>query len=256
MKLDILKFAYRSAPVSADQAIQFMANRTKKAGVDIELKIFGNALVHASRNKALAGIRPDADYVLFVDDDMCPLPRAALDLMEHERPVVSALCTTRIPPVELAARLWHEPSQQFVPFDQLREDRLFSGQLAVGAAFLMVQRPVIDQLVEYYLSAQDWLDERRRELDRLRVRSEFRENEQARKAEIRRARYVKEQYVRVFDFPVGDDEIQLGEDICLSRRLIALKIPVAIDTQVSVGHIGEYSYGPWDVLHEYAERVA
>ncbi len=224
-----------------------MLDATKEAGHDVRDFLYGNALIHKSRNTALTKVRDGTEYVFMIDDDMVPQANALLAMMQHDLPVVSAACTTRVPPVEIAAKLYHAESDQFVPLDDLRPNTLLKGPFAVGAACVLFQRKVLDQLIEYFLSARDWMDENRRLLDRLHVRAENREKERRRKEDIRRANYANERAVRVFDFPINDAELQLGEDICVARKLIALGVPVAIDTRVMVGHMGEYPYGVWDL---------
>jgi hypothetical protein len=240
----------RAASSNALAGIFGMRDRTEDAGHDPRLFMYGNALIHRSRNNALAGVRADADYVLMVDDDMLPEPEALLKVLAHGVPVVSAACTTKVPPIHYAAKVFDPAADQFVPFDAIRPDTLVTGPFAVGGAFLLIDRKTIDALIEYHLSARDWLEENRRLLDRLHVRTEFRERERARKEEIRRARWASERLMRVFDFPVTDGELQLGEDISLGRRLLNLGIPVSIDSGVAVGHLGEYTYGPWNVEEE------
>ena len=79
----------------------------------------------------------------------------------------------------------------------------------------------------------------------------MREKERSRKEKIRRERWERDRLLRVFDFPVTDAEDQLGEDIAFSRKLLNLNIPVAIDTSVAVGHLGEYPFGIWDLGKEH-----
>ena len=122
--------------------------------------------------------------------------------------------------------------------------------------FLLLSRETIEQLKEYYLSARDWLEANRRCFDRMHVRAENREKERAHKAEIRRANWDREKYLLVFDYPVGENELQFGEDVGMCWHLMQLGIPVLIDTGVIVGHLGEYPYGPWDVRDEDEEAVA
>lgn len=214
------------------------------------LYFYGNALIHKSRNKALASIREDADFVLFLDDDMVPEPDALVRFMEHGVPVVSAACTTRVPPVQLAAKVYNEALDQFVPLDALRPGKLISGPFAVGTAFVLIDRRTVELLREYHLSGQDWLDENTRLLNRLHVRSEKREQERARIEGLRRAHWERERMLRIFDFPVSEGELQLGEDMAFARRLLKLGIPVAIDTEVAVGHLGEHMFGVWDLNYE------
>lgn len=233
-------------------AVMGMVNHSRSKGIDVEYHMYGNALLHSARNKALASIRADADYALLVDDDMLPESTALVQMLEYQAdngimPVVSGLCTTRLKPVVIAAKVWNPQSEQFVPLDWVRENKVITGQFAVGAAFLLMTRAAVDRMVEYYLSARDWLDSERRLMDRLHVRAENREKERARKEEIRRARYASERLLRVFDFPVNDAEQQLGEDIAFSLKLIRLGIPTAIDARFAIGHVGEYPYGVWDL---------
>lgn len=227
-----------------------MLHHTSRNDVEIGIKMHGNALIHRSRNAALATVADSADYALMVDDDMLPDRDAILRLMERDVPVVSALCTTRVPPVQIAAKKYDAASEQFVPLAALRPDTLVSGEFAVGGAFLLLRRDAIQALREYYLSARDWLAENRRLHDRLHVRADYREKERARKEGIRRAMWDRERFLRVFDYPVIETEQELGEDIAFSRKCLELGIPVAIDTAVPVAHVGDYTYGIWDVQEE------
>jgi glycosyltransferase involved in cell wall biosynthesis len=243
----VLVFSYRNAPTTAMLGLFRFLKHSKEAGIDVRPMFHGNALIHRSRNTSLAAVRPDADFALMVDDDMMPEPDVLVKLLARDVPVVSAFCTTRVPPVQIAAKRYDEASDQFVPLAALRPDTLVSGPYAVGGAFLLLRRDAIDALKEYYLSANDWLVENRRLFDRLHVRAENREKERARKETIRRANWAREKYLQVFDYPTTENELQLGEDIALSRKLLGLNIPVAIDTAVQVAHLGEYPFGPWDL---------
>lgn len=267
MKIDVLLFSYRQAPTSALQAITACYNYTREAGHDVRLRLYGNALIHRARNVALATAFPtatvdehghvssDADFALFLDDDMLPEPDALVRLVERDVPVVSALCTTKEPPVTIAAKAYDAESDQFVPLDRVNIKRMVTGQFGVGAAFLLLRRDAIEALAEYYLSARDWLEENRRMLDRLHVRSEFREAERQHKEAIRRANWEREKFLRVFDYAIAENEMQLGEDVTLSKRLIRLKIPISIDGTVVVGHRGEYPYSAWDVMERDQEEL-
>lgn len=223
-----------------------MIAHARQSGLDIVTRVHGNALIHRSRNKALTSIREDADFALFIDDDMIPEPEALTNLVALDLPIVSALCTTRIPPVELAARLFDDQSKQFLQL-RVMKPKLHTGKFAVGMAFCLIRRDTISRLIADYLSAADWVDLRGREMDRLHVRAEKREQERKRKSEIRKVLYERDRYVRIFDFTVIDSEEQLGEDIAVSYKMLRLGIDVSIDARVQVGHLGEYAYGPWDI---------
>ena len=244
---------------SARMAIDAMCAYTRDRGFDLrspdQKLTYGNALIHRSRNLALACTRPDAD-VLFVDDDMLPPKEALVQLLSHRVPVASALCTSRMPPINLAVKLYDDASHQFIPVERMRPDKLVTDKFGVGAAFLLLSRDTIERLKEYYVSSRDWLEANRRCHDRMHVRAEFREKERARKEEIRRANWDREKYLLVFDYPVGENELQFGEDIGLCWHLAQLGIPVSIDTGVIVGHLGEHPYGPWDIPDQEEEAVA
>lgn len=248
-------FTYRGAPADCPWAVMAMCKHSANQGVEVRVQRYGNALIDAARNRSLVEVRPDADSVLFVDDDMLMAPDALLRLMAHEQPVVSAYCTTR-PPVDLPFKVYDPKSDQFVPLYALKEGKLVQGQFAVGAAFLLVRRSTLGALVEHYLTAQDWLFFERRTLDRLHVRADLREKERARKEEIRRATFQADGYVRVFDRNLDANERRFGEDIDFSRKLVALQIPVAIDTGTVVAHISEYPYGPWDLDDDFFRMPA
>lgn len=231
-------------------AIAAMLEHARKEGVDLRTPIYGNALIDRARNEALAFCRPDSEFVLFLDDDMLPRPDALVRLLSHQLPVVSALCTTRIPPVRFALKLYDEASDQFIPIQAIREDKVVTGPFGVGAAFLLMNRTTIEALKEYYFTARDWLDDNTKLLNRLHVRAEWREKERARKEQIRRGFWEREKVLRVFDMLIGENELKHGEDVSLSKHLIRLGIPISVDSGAVVGHLGEYPYGPWDVKEE------
>lgn len=223
-----------------------MCQYAVQQGAGVRPARYGNALIETARNQALGALRPEADYALFVDDDMLMEPDALTRLLAHGVPVVSAYCTTR-PPVDLPFKVYDPQIEQFHPLAELKPNTLVRGQFGVGAAFLLVRREVIERLREFYLTAADWLYFERRTLDRLHVRTELREKERARREEIRRAAFAKDGYLRVFDRNLTPDERKFGEDIDFSRKLAALGIETAIDTGTMVGHVGDYPYGPWDL---------
>jgi hypothetical protein len=224
--------------------VQFSAMQ----GVDVRLHIYANALIHKARNRALAEVRPDCTHVLFADDDMIPEKEALCRLLAHDLPVVSAVCTKRASPTELVARAWDEKSQQYLPLASINLRKVVSGDLAVGGAFLLIGRSALDRVIEYHLSGRDWIDENVRMLDLLKVRGENREEYRKRLEEIRRGRWTRDRCIALWDFVTGPDGLQLGEDIFVSAKFRRLGIPVAIDGQTWVGHIGEYPYGVWDLV--------
>lgn len=245
MKVDILVPRYRVVFPDADRAIGAMAGHAKAQGIDVRMPdVVGTALINKVRNLALTKIRTDCDYVLFCDDDMFPQPDALMKLLRHNKPVASALCTTRDQwPPKLCLKIWEDEKQQFALVDEVRDGASLYGKFAPGTGFLLISKQTVDRLIEHYLSASDWMEFNRPIFDRLHVRKEWRERERERIVGLRRHLWESEQYHRVFDFGVVD-EIQYGEDIWLGLLLLQLNVQVVIDTTCLVGHLGNFPYSP------------
>jgi len=226
-----------------------MCSATVRGGVDLDLKVRANALIHHARNIEFVNVREGA-HALFLDDDMIPQADCLLRLMRANVPVVSALCTTRLYPIRLAAKIYDEQTGFFCTIGAVRMNKLLVGKLGVGAACLLIDPPTREALIEYYLSARDWVDENLKTFNRLHVRAEQREAERARKEAIRRELWQTQRFCRVFDYGVLENEMDLSEDLSFSRKLIRLGIDSAIDTGTIVGHIGERCFSIWDVIEE------
>lgn len=253
--VDVCLFSYRTVSTNALMGIQEMIRQTQAKGVQVGLQTYGNALIHRARNDALARVDSAATHVLFVDDDMLPEPDALLKLLKAEKPVISALCTTRsFHDIRIAAKVYNPANDGFGWLDTVNLERVVTGPFAPGTAFLLIDRATIATLIDYYLTGRDWLDENCKAFNRLHVRAEQREKERARIEALRRQHYAESRVLRVFDFPVADTQLQLGEDICLGRKLMNLGIPVSLDGTTCVGHLGEYPYTVDDILR--AERAS
>ena len=232
-------------------SINEMIRHTQASGISVTYMIYGNSLIHKARNEAIAHVDPAATHVLFIDDDMAPFPNALVNLLNADKPVITALCTTRgFGTARIAAKVYDAQNDVFGSIEHVNRERIITGPFAPGTAFLLMQKPVIDALIEYNLSGQDWLDENSTVLSRMSVRSEKREAQRQYLETLRRKRYELTRRVRVFHFPMNDQDEELGEDIALGRKLLRLGIEVAIDGTTPVGHLGEYPYGPWDVNKE------
>lgn len=251
--VDLFLFSYRSMGHTCMLAMQCMCRASERAGVTIRLRPYGNAMIHLSRNMAISNLSPDATHALFLDDDMLPKPNALLELLAADKPVISALCTTRGEPITVVGKYYDPETDGFAQIHRVPLDKTVEGSLAPGAAFLLVKKEVIDQVIDYYLSAQDWLVENRRALDRLKVRSENREHERKRIEGERRKNFENDRAVRVFCHPVNEHERELGEDIAFARKLLHLGIPVCIAGATQVGHMGEHPYSVWDIVNQETE---
>jgi hypothetical protein len=81
------------------------------------------------------------------------------------------------------------------------------------------------------------------------VKRDHRERERQRRSELRMRKFEKNNAVRVFRFPVDDEERELSEDFSIGDTLRALGILSYVDGTVRIGHVGEYPYGVWDMMH-------
>lgn len=253
-KVAICLFSYRGANTNALMGIvNGMIPFTKQNGIDCTERIYGNAMIDRSRNGALVAALQDGNvtHVLFCDDDMLPQEDALVRLVDAELPVISALCTTRAyGDVRIACSVYDHQREAFGQLAKIRPDQIVTGPFAPGTGFLLVDRATIEAVIEYHLSANDWLEENVIRLNRLCVRAGAREAERSRLERLRRDRYASKGEVRVFEFAVSENDERLGEDISFGRKLLRLGIQVAIDPRVQVGHVGEYPYGPWDLPEE------
>lgn len=241
---EILVSAYRVTDPQCMREIMAAVSECNRAGWQVQFDTYGSSLLHQARNKAMAQV--ESEFAVFIDDDMVPERKAIVKLLELNAPVASAVCTTRGFPVKLCVRHFNQAENAFHMMDQVPWDRTISGPFGVGAAFLAVRRDVIEKLTEHYLTAQDWVLDNRLVHDRMCVRADRIERERKRKEERRRSFFDKDKYARVFSYPIQDDELECGEDIGFSMRLMQLGIQVTIDPTIRVGHKGDYVYSTSD----------
>lgn len=246
MKVDVIQLRGRWPSRQSDYAIAGMVERARDRGHDVSHPpdVFGSAMITVSRNQSLRAVRPDSDFVLFVDDDMVPTQGALTRLMGHNKPVVGALCTTRSIPPRIATKHYEKSTGRFLPVDKFNENVLVQGPWGLGFGFILIKTLVLYSVIEYVLSARDWLELNREQFNRLRVRSEAREEERQRISTARRAMWEREGIAPVFQFGRTDLEQEVAEDMHFSRLLHAMGIEVWLDTGCLVGHIGEFPYSP------------
>jgi len=250
MKVDVIWPKYRVIEPECDWSVQSMLDYSASQGVDLHVpRIKGHTLIHRVRNGALNRVRPDTDYVLWCDDDMVPQKDSLLRLLEHKEDIVSAVCTTRDDwPVKIVAKAWRRDTDQFVIIPDEEWEKLLGkvmkGPFGVGFGFVLTSRKVIDDAIEWHLSARDWLALNRRMLDRLKVRKEYREAERKRISSERRNWYEQKHLLRVFDLTIQENELERGEDIHFSRMALEMGYHITLDTNVWVFHMGKLPYGP------------
>lgn len=227
-----------------------MINATVAAGFDVKMPaVFASGVIHWTRNESINAIRDNADYVLLCDDDMLPEPDALKKLLARRLPVVSAHTVSRGIPVKISAKAYDPTEDLFYAITAgFKEDHLYKGKFGVGTGFLLLKKSVIDAAKEYWLSGEDWLADNRPMFERLNVHEDNIVEERNRIAAGRRSCVAAGGRLGVFHFhrdPTTSWEF--GEDISFSRRLIQLGYEIGIDTAVSVGHIGDFPYGPWNI---------
>ena len=250
MKIAVFVPMYRSTSAQCASIIQQAVNAAACAGHQVTHTMHADALVDEGRNFCLGRHANECDYAIFIDDDMKPEEQSINKIVALDRPVASCLLSTRAEPVELVIRIWNEKLHGFSHAENFRTNYPVEGKhpnppFAVGAAFLCIRRDAIDALKEYYLTARDWIEADRSLMDRLRVRSENREVERARKEVIRRELYKNEYYLRIFDRDFQGGERRVSEDITFSMKLMQLGIPITIDPTIRVTHTGERDYS-WE----------
>lgn len=252
-KVDIAIFTYRTAKTAVLFALHEMHMEARRDGIDTRLMMYGSSLIDLSRSRAIASMRQDAEAILFVDDDMIPPPgqHVVRELLAHGKDITAPLYTTREEPVRLVVRKYDLATDTLRAVDELSsaaEGKAIEGPLAVGLAFTLIRRRAIDAILDYHLSARDWLEENRRLFDRLHVRNERREEERRRVERLRRAAWEKDRTNGLFDRVKLDDGTYLGEDISFCRRALQCGMTVTLDCRLNlaVGHSGDYAFGVWD----------
>lgn len=250
IKVDVLLLTYRGINPMAFPEIQAMLNYSVKSGIDVKVPpVRASALVHRARNHALTLVRDDADYVLLIDDDMCPGPNALLKLLQHNVPAVAAYMTTRQElPVKIAGFEYDPATDDFKQLLRLRPDSLCrakpGSQLAAGTAFLLVKKSVFDAALQFHLEARDWLADNQASLDRMSVSKQKREDEREHRAKKRTALFEASGYHSIFHFATNTAEREMGEDLTFCRNLMRMGVQVYIDSSTVVAHIGYFPYSP------------
>lgn len=261
MRLDVLVYFYRQFNVQCHVATNAMIAGLVKAGVNVSVPTFATSgVIHWSRNDSLKVIRRDADWVLMVDDDMLPQANSGVLLLDAAEkagvPLISALTCTRKIPTALNVKKYVREEDRFVHIEAVKPDTLLSGDFGVGAGFLLVSHRLLKAVKEYWLTAQDWHDDNWPLFNRLGVKWEAATDEMKRLEGERRARYKETGgTTRVFNFMEAPLAEQNGEDIAFCRKVLKLGYPVSAHTGIQVGHVGDFPYGPWNLMDKKPENL-
>jgi len=253
-KVDIAVFTYRYAYTPPLLGLYDMHLRARRDGIDSRFVPYGSALIEHARALAIADMRPDADAILFVDDDMVPpVERSVVKkLFDLRMPIVAPLFTVRSEPVSLTVKRYRRETDSLEAVEELTsaaDGKILTGDLAVGLAFTMIRREALDVILDYYLSANDWLDDNRAMFDRLRVRAENREKERESLSAYRKAEWAKNRSNQLFDRSELPNRSKLGEDISFCRKAIKAGLQISLDCRLEMapGHAGQHAFGIWDI---------
>ena len=83
------------------QSFPLMMATAMKQGIDLEMELRGHSLVYDAREQAAKQfLESDNDYLFFLDSDMVPKADTITRLIEHDKPIVSALAFRRVPNFE------------------------------------------------------------------------------------------------------------------------------------------------------------
>lgn len=251
LRVDVLVPTYRQFSANAHISIQAMVVSLSTVYDVYAPPCTASGVVHWTRNDSLKRVRPNADYVLFCDDDMVPEPGSAQVLIEHELPVVSALTTTRAYPVKLTIKAFNRERNQFVPIDAVKPGALLKGDFGIGFGFVVVQNSVLKKLKHEWLEARDWLRRNVELFQFTKADPDLVGEYQKRLSEERKGKFKRSHgTTRVFEFLEAGDGEEEGEDLGFCRKCLDIGIPIAVDAAVQVGHLGEFPFGPWNLGHE------
>lgn len=88
-------------PYQFVNAFPLMIATSMKSGIGIEYELRGHSLVYDAREQAAKYfLESDCDYMLFLDSDMVPPADMLIKLIQHDKPIVSALAFRRVPNYE------------------------------------------------------------------------------------------------------------------------------------------------------------
>lgn len=88
-------------PYQTFNAFPLMIVTAMQKGIGIEYELRGHSLVYDAREQAAEYfLQSDCDSLLFLDSDMVPPADMLVKLIEHNKPIVSALAFRRVPNYE------------------------------------------------------------------------------------------------------------------------------------------------------------
>jgi hypothetical protein len=223
------------------------------------LPVTSGTVVHWARNQAITMAlygqvddgRPPAEFLFLMDDDMLCQPWHLNRLLSYRKDIVTGIATVRRDPPRPNIRMWDAEKEHFItPVEWDWDTNKLIEIDAVGAAYLLVKRSVLEEMAAAYLNCH---------FERLVDKRKFPNCQEIdaywnKKAERRRARFEaatseggdwKEadgQWFQFLDNIADSQATELGEDISFCWKAKMLGFRIFADPQVLPGHIGKYAY--------------
>lgn len=229
------------------QALEHMIPVAKQDCHIVMRPSIASSVVHWVRNQLIASLYVNKipfDYVLFMDDDMVPEPKALSVLLGRKVDVIGAVCTVRQDPPLPNARFYNEEAKCFQTADIDQAGIWNVG--AIGTGFMLISRKALEDIGEYTLSQRYWIKY-------LGVHPDEAKKREA--SERKRAEVDKNDYW--FEFlksPYGAGEV--GEDISFCIKAKECGYEIYADSSVQVGHIGNYPFSMGDYMSYRQEALA
>jgi hypothetical protein len=241
-------------PKNFENALHAMVDYSRSKGVNVyQPLIFGHSLISWVRNELIAkvikGNRP-WDYVLFIDDDICPEPDALVKLLSHGKDITSALCTKRCDPPIPTIRSFDEATGDFRQVLQWKNHGELMQVDAVGTGMMLISKKAILDIGEYTMECRY---ERK-------LYGDCATHRFSRFATITGQRI--EHFEKTGDalwfqlLPALSGKGEYGEDIAFCLKARECGIGVYVDTSVTPRHLGTYGFSFDDFLSYRDEEIA
>lgn len=189
---------------------------------------------------------PDFTHLIFIDDDMCNFgPQHIHELVMTDKPIISALVTSRHPRYEIVA-VFEKSDPDTIKKNIEDKDILKSSH--VGMAFTVIKREVFDATSEDTPEGKVWFTTDRSPRDGFENEIEkfIEEQKEKRKDE---GLVVNDQVVFSFEDSLRDAILlgqtshigssMLGEDVAFCERATELGFQAYVHCGVAVGHISK-----------------
>ena len=218
--------------------------------------ILEGCLIILSRNIAIRRALekdPDFTHLMFLDDDMANFTVQMVEsLVQEDKPIISALVTTRRPPYELVANFKDEKSEDII---KRIEKSAIVEVPHVGMAFTLIKREVIKAIMEETPSGPIWFNMDREERKNFELdRQSFVNKIVEYKKEDRDNNWLSCKLQQAITFGqqshIGSN--LCGEDVSFCRNAERFGFKSYIHCGIVVGHIGDKVF---DVQTMIRERI-